>query len=216
MTKRWHSCDFCSPKPEEEKKVTQLIFDIETDGLDPTAIHTMVTMDADTGETRRYNHANEGNFYNGLKALQEADVIIGHNIIGFDLVAIRKLYPDWTTGAEIKDTLIYSRLVWPHLRELDHQKHWGKGIELTAGSHSLEAWGLRLGFKKWPEMTEDKSIFDKWSQELEDYCARDVGVTLRLWQEILAEDPTEASVALEHKFTVLMEDMSRHGFLFHR
>jgi len=196
--------------------VTSLIFDIETDSLEPDVIHCLVTMDADTGDIRRYNHENEGNFYNGLKALQEADIIIGHNIIGFDLVAIRKLYPEWTTRAEIKDTLIYSRLIWPHLRELDHQKHWGKNIEVTAGSHSLDAWGCRLGFAKWTHMTEDKSIFEKWSKDLEDYCARDVAVTWRLWNEIIHKEPTEGSVALEHKFTVLMEDMSRHGFLFHR
>jgi len=196
--------------------VTSLIFDIETDSLEPEMIHCLVTLDCDTGEICRYNHENEGNFYLGLKSLQEADVIIGHNIIGFDLIAIRKLYPEWTTRAEIKDTLIYSRLIWPHLRELDHQKHWGKNIEVTAGSHSLEAWGLRLGFEKWTDMTEDKSIFERWSQELSDYCARDVEVTWRLWNEIQYKDPTEASVALEHKFTVLMEDMSRHGFLFDR
>ena len=196
--------------------MTSLLFDIETDSLEPEMIHCLVTMDCDTGEIRRYNHENEGNFYNGLKALQEADVIIGHNIIGFDLIAIRELYPEWTTRAEIRDTLIYSRLLWPHLRELDHQKHWGKNIEVTPGSHSLEAWGLRMGFEKWTDVTEDKSIFERWSKELEDYCTRDVEVTWRLWQEIQYKEPTEASVALEHKFTVLMEDMSRHGFLFDR
>jgi len=196
--------------------MTSLIFDIETDGLDPQVIHCIVTLDCDSGEIRRYNHENEGNFYNGLKALQEADVIIGHNIIGFDLIAIRKLYPEWTTRAEIKDTLIYSRLIWPHLRELDHQKHWGKDVEVTAGSHSLDAWGRRLGLPKWTDVTEDKSVFEKWSKELEDYCQRDTGVTWRLWNEIQYKEPTEASVALEHKFTVLMEDMSRHGFLFDR
>ena len=212
MTKRFHKCDFCTPE-SEEVKVKSLIFDIETDSLDPEVIHCLVTMD-EHGNIRRYNHE-DGNFYQGLKALQEADEIIGHNIIGFDLVAIRKLYPEWTTSAEIHDTLVYSRLCWSNLRELDHQKRFGK-IEATAGSHSLDAWGERLGFKKWSYMTEDKTIFERWSEELEDYCARDVGVTFRLWQEIQSKAPSVPAVALEHKTTVLMEDMSRHGFLFDR
>jgi DNA polymerase-1 len=215
VTKKFHKCAFCTPL-SEEVKVKGLIFDIETDGLDPEVIHCLVTLDTETGRIRRYNHANEGNFYEGLRQLQEAEVLIGHHITGFDLVAIRKLYPEWTTGAEIKDTLVYSRLLWPHLRELDHQKHWGKKIDVTPGSHSLESWGLRLGFEKWTDMTEDKSIFERWSKELEDYCQRDVGVTWRLWQEIQYQDPPKGAVALEHKIAVLMEDMTRHGFMFDR
>ena len=142
--------------------MSDLVFDIETDGLDPTVIHCIVTMD-ENGEIRRYNHAEEGNFTLGLEALAEADVLIGHNIIGYDLWAIRKLYPDWTTSAEIKDTLVYSRLGWPNIRELDHQKKWGD-LEKKSGSHSLGAWGDRLGFKKWSHVVEDKSMFERWSR----------------------------------------------------
>lgn len=213
MTKRWHRCDFCDPKPKEEK-MEELIFDIETDGLDPTVIHCLVIMDTATGKYRRYSHE-AGDMRKGLEALANAKVLIGHNIIGFDLVAIRSLHPDYAITADIKDTLVYTRLIWSNLRELDHQKKWGD-TGATAGSHSLEAWGLRLGFKKYTEVTEDKSIFDKWSKELEDYCVRDVEVNHRLWQEIQKHELDRGSVALEHKFTVLMEDMSRWGFLFDR
>lgn len=194
--------------------MSDLVFDIETDGLDPTVIHCIVTMD-ENGEIRRYNHAEEGNFTLGLEALAEADVLIGHNIIGYDLWAIRKLYPDWTTSAEIKDTLVYSRLGWPNIRELDHQKKWGD-LEKKSGSHSLGAWGDRLGFKKWSHVVEDKSMFERWSRELEDYCQRDVEVNHRFWQECKKKDLNEGSVNLEHRIFTLMHDMEHYGFLFDR
>ena len=192
----------------------ELIIDIETDGLDPTVIHSLVLMDLATGKIHRYSHE-AGDMPKGLEVLANAKELIAHNGIGFDLVVIRSLHPEYAITANIQDTLVYSRLIWSNLRELDHQKKWGD-TGAKPGSHSLEAWGLRLGFKKYTEVTEDKSIFDKWSQELEDYCVRDVEVTHRLWREIQKHDLNQGSVALEHKFTVLMEDMSRWGFLFDR
>lgn len=191
----------------------ELIFDIEADALDPQVIHCIVTLDED-GIVNRYNHENEGNFYQGLCALADAGRLIGHNIIGFDLWAIRKLYPTWTTDAEIVDTLVYSRLGWPNLRELDHQKKWGD-LGKKAGSHSLGAWGERLGVKKWEHVKENEELFVKWSKELEDYCEQDVHVNARLWEECQKLNLPEGAINLEHRIFILMEDMERRGFLFH-
>ena len=74
-----------------------LIFDIETDGLleDTTTIHSLVIKDYETKKV--YSCTNHSSFYTpiteGLQMLSEADLVIGHNIICFDLPAIKKLYP---------------------------------------------------------------------------------------------------------------------------
>ena len=66
----------------------EVVFDIETDGLNPTVIWCLVAID-DKGKF--YNYTEE-NINEGIKLLQDADKIIGHNILGFDIPVIKKLY----------------------------------------------------------------------------------------------------------------------------
>lgn len=191
-----------------------LYFDIETDGLEPTIIHCIVTMDG-LGNIRRYNHEELGNVQDGLDALSEAHLLIGQNIIGYDLPAIMKVYPSWATGAAFMDTLVCARLAWPHIKDLDFKRKDNFPKELF-GSHSLKAWGVRLGFEKgsYGEDTEDP--WARWSMDMEDYCQRDVEVTHRLYQEFLKAEVPEAAVLLEHETHDLMEGMTERGFYFDR
>ena len=46
-----------------------------------------------------------------LAKTTDADTIIGHNIIGYDIPVIRKLYPWFGKPAYVVDTLLLSRLV---------------------------------------------------------------------------------------------------------
>ena len=73
-----------------------LVFDLETDGLlnDLTKIHCLVIYDSDNDTTIVYNdQGNEEPIVRGVQRLEDADVIVGHNIIGYDIPAIRKIYP---------------------------------------------------------------------------------------------------------------------------
>ena len=81
-----------------------LIFDLETDGLlcDVTKIHCLCIHDTETEQTMVYNdqsfkHATDKPatepIIRGLQYLEDAECIIGHNIIGYDLAIINKLYP---------------------------------------------------------------------------------------------------------------------------
>lgn len=188
-----------------------LIWDIETDGLDPTVIHCLVTMDED-GNLKRYNHE-VGNFQEGLTSLQEADLLIGHNIIGFDLQVIHKLYPGWSTPASLRDTLVCSRLAWPHRRDLDFKlKDFPREL---IGSHSLKSWGMRLGYEKYA-YGEREDAFERWSPELEDYCVRDVEITRRLWSLFLEERLPPDAVMLEHELHDICEVMTWRGIGFDR
>ena len=71
-----------------------LIFDIETNGLlhDVSTIHCLAIHDLSTGQTIAYNDTGSSEpISRGLQRLQDADCIIGHNIIGYDVPVIRKL-----------------------------------------------------------------------------------------------------------------------------
>ena len=62
----------------------RLVYDIETDGLDPSVIWCLVAIDADTDTTYKFSDYDPDllNLSDGLALLSKADVLIGHNIIG--------------------------------------------------------------------------------------------------------------------------------------
>ena len=106
----------------------ELVFDIEANGLffDADKIWCIVAIDEhDTIYSFEPDKIKEG-----IELLQKADKIIGHNIIGYDIPLIKKLYNvDLDKDKEIIDQLDLTRLSNP-VRE---------------GGHSLEKWGYRLG-----------------------------------------------------------------------
>lgn len=190
-----------------------LYFDIETDGLDPTVIHCICTIDGD-GNHRRYNHAELGNIQAGLDALSKAKVLIGHNILSYDLPALVKVYPDFDTKAVIRDTLVLARLAWPHIKDQDwRRKEFPREL---IGSQSLKAWGVRLGYPKYDYGDGMDDPWCKWSQEMEDYCVRDVEVTHRLYQEWEKEEVPEKAVEMELAIHELMDVATGRGWYFDR
>ena len=156
-----------------------IVFDIETNGLLKTVskVHCLVTYDTETDKLNTYN--NQGtcpSIVEGLLTLSNAEHLIGHNIIGYDLPAIRKIYPHFKLSGKPFDTLILSRLFHPNLFAIDENR---KNMEpKLKGRHSLAAWGYRLGEYKgeFGETTD----WAEWSQEMEDYCQQDVKVTMKL------------------------------------
>ena len=160
-----------------------LIFDLETDGLlkDVSTIHCLAIYDIDTEETFSYNDTgNEEPVVRGIQRLADADCIIGHNIIGYDIPVLRKLFPWFISPGTVIDTLLLSRLYHADMMKLDKKHNWKHMPSQLYGRHSLESYGYRLG--------EFKGSFGKstdwqnWSQEMEDYCIQDVHVTTKLWK----------------------------------
>ena len=99
----------------------KLVFDIETNGLLDTmdTIHCLVIKDVETKEIQSFRpHQVEA----GLKILSQADLLIGHNIIKFDIPAIKLVYPNWETKADLMDTIVASRLIWADIKDLDFRK----------------------------------------------------------------------------------------------
>ena len=158
-----------------------LVFDIETNGLLDVAskIHCLVIYDSESDKTLVYNdEGSEEPIVRGVQVLEEAEVIVGHNVIGYDLPVIHKIYPWFSPTALVVDTLLLSRLYHTDLHEKD-RKHKFDGMPLQLyGRHSLEAYGHRLQEHK-GEFGKDAD-WSEWSQEMQDYCVQDVIVTRKL------------------------------------
>ena len=94
-------------------------FDIESNGLldEVHSIWCIVCREVDTGVVRSFT---DDEIDHALDLLANADEIIGHNIIDYDIPAIQIVYPNWTTKAKVTDTLVLSRLIHGE-RELECQ-----------------------------------------------------------------------------------------------
>src|SRR3546814_19916746 len=68
----------------------RFVWDLETDGLlnTVTRVHCAVAIDIDTDEILDFKPDEIGEF---LKLSQDAALLIGHNIIGYDCAVIEKL-----------------------------------------------------------------------------------------------------------------------------
>ena len=158
-----------------------LIFDLETNGLlsDVTKIHCLVIYDSEADQTLTYNdQGNTDPIVRGVQILEDADVIVGHNIINYDIPCIKKIFPWFEPTALVIDTLLLSRLYHTNLLEIDNKRSVPTMPMQLYGRHSLESYGHRLGeYKGEFGKTTD---WQEWSPEMETYCAQDVKVTTKL------------------------------------
>jgi DNA polymerase III epsilon subunit-like protein len=187
-----------------------LVFDIESDNLydKVTKIHCIVIHDIYGNKTTTYG---PDRIDDALEHLACGHVLVGHNILFFDIPVIRKLYPFYLEKTtRIIDTLICTRLIWPKekLYELDTEQYTQVPKNLC-GSASLKAWGHRLSDYK-----IDFKDFSEYSEEMATYCRQDVSVTYKLFQHIQKQNYPEPALKLEHDFALAIERQIRSGFPF--
>jgi DNA polymerase I len=185
-----------------------LIFDIETDGLYDQATKTfcIVIYDVTRAETFAYG---PDRIDDAIAHLATADVLIGHNIIFYDLPVLQKLH-SFVAKARIIDTLICTRIIWPKekLYDLDIEQYPNVPTKIR-GNASLKAWGWRLADNK----IEFKD-FSEYSEEMLTYCKQDVQVTLKLYKHIVKEKYPESALRLEHDFALAINKQIRAGVPF--
>jgi len=186
------------------------VFDIETNGItdwstlsDLETVHCLVIKDGE-GIHRYQNH----NIMEGLIRLSEAECLVAHNGIGFDMPALHKLYG--FEHEKIIDTVVLARLCHPDLKNEDYKRsNFRRNL---IGSHSLEAWGERIGVSKDSHgKTEDWS---QYSKEMEEYCVQDVIVNEALYAELLHEKFSMQACWLEMDFAKAIHRQEQNGFPF--
>ena len=193
-----------TPKSDE----VFLVFDLESNNLydSVTVIHCIVLYDIGRKQTFTYG---PDHIADALAHLATADVLIGHNIIFYDLPVLQKLH-SFVAKARIIDTLICTRLIWPKeiLYDLDIEQYTQVPKNLR-GSASLKAWGWRLADHK-----IDFKDFSVYSEEMLKYCVQDVEVTKKLWEHICRKHYPEPSLKLEHDFALAIDRQIRSGVPF--
>ena len=187
-----------------------LVFDIETDGLykDVTKVHCVVIHDLGSGQTTSYG---PDTVNSAIAHLATANVLIGHNILFYDIPVIEKLYSiNLQNFTRVIDTLVCSRLIWPKekLYDLDDE-HYQEIPPNLKGGNALKAWGHRLS-----EYKLDFKDFSEFSKEMEDYCIQDVNVTTKLWAHIVSQHYPQSALALEHDFATAINKQIQTGVPF--
>jgi len=173
-----------------------LISDIEANGFYDTVTkcHCIVSHDYDSLQTYISPH----DFDLGLGTIisfeehrelhRRSERVVGHNWLGYDADVLNKLL-NWDIPdiSRLDDTFIMSSLFSPDIPT-------PKGC--SKGAHSLEAWGIRMGYPK-----GDIDSFDTCTEDMLKYCIRDVEITTRLYrkmQAIRSKHDWELSLKIEY------------------
>jgi len=147
----------------------KLVWDIETDGLDATKIWCLVAYNLDTNTTYSFSDYDDAlpSIEDGVSLLRNATLHVGHNLLGFDIPTVDRLYgTSLLTEAHVHDTLIMSQVL-----------RYKRGHR-----HGLKAWGEKL--------QNSKIDYDDWShynREMLRYCKQDVYLNRDVYHELLLE-----------------------------
>lgn len=168
------------------------VVDIEADGLhDASRIWCIVCRNYISGATVRFTEDGVSEFVDWYKETQP--VLVGHNLIGYDIPTINRILGVECDLSRCVDTYVLSCLSNP----------------VIVGGHSLAAWGERLGFPKFE--------FNDWSQfssEMLTYCEQDVNVTVELYKHLSQMKFSELSCWIEHEAARVINQQQRNGVYF--
>lgn len=149
------------------------VFDLEANGFvnEATKTHCGVFKKLGTKEVHKFRpHQIE----EMLEFMSKIDVLIGHNILGYDFPLLKKLYGFEYKGKKV-DTLIMSRLLNP-------KRMSPPDCPNKKAPHSVEAWGYRVGRGK-PEHDD----WENFSEAMLHRCSEDVEIQELIYKELLKE-----------------------------
>lgn len=179
----------------------RVVCDIEANSLTrPTKIWLIVCKDIDTKEIYIFRNLTDDT--SETKKFREfvdsVTLWIGHNFLEYDWPCISRLLGISIDDVHerVCDTLILSRL-----------------IDYSRKSHSIENYGVEFGLEK-----IEFNDWTKWSQEMEDYCVRDIEICHRVYlkyQRVVDDPSWSKSIRMEHAFqSCVINSLHSNGFCF--
>ena len=145
------------------------VFDIETDGFNPTKIHVLSYTNEEGQIQSTFDYEEMRTFF------LNADTIIGHNIVRYDTPVVEKIL-GIKVDARIIDTLPLAWYINHHLQK-----------------HGLAQYGEMYGVPK-PKIDDWQNLSP---EEYQYRCEEDVKINVRLWRDLhmklkkLYPDPDE-------------------------
>ena len=163
-----------------------IYLDLEANGLTPDVIWCVVTSENGVSTV----HTTPDTL---SEALRGSVSVVGHNLIGYDMPVLERLWGITVAPERVLDTLVLSRLYEPS----------------KSGGHSLRNWGECLGFPK-----GDHTDWSQLSQEMIDYCIRDVEVTEAVHQNLMQNMTcfSPNCIELEHKVQASVQQQEINGW----
>ena len=183
----------------------KIIYDIETNGLVDTVsnIWIAVTKNIETNEMITFSDydPNSKPLNELIPYLNKAEVLIGHNIIGYDNVVLHKLLNWKPSNIKFIDTMILS--------QMNNYKREGK--------HSLGNFGKILNDAK-----GDFKEFDKYSEAMKTYAIQDVNLNHKVYNyvvkeahELILNRPTyKKALQTEHAIAELCSEQVKNKWNF--
>lgn len=209
-----------------------VIWDCETDGLLPEVskiwcIGLRIIEDGVESPTFVYvnnPHTGVDEVDDAVGIIEEADMVVGHNMLGYDMKVLDKLYDDFNPkpGQIVRDTQVLAQMYYANEKDKDFDRFRRGTLEgKLIGRHGLEAWGQRLGYFKGDYAKDMKAAGrDPWKDFDFDigvpYCADDVEITSRLWRKIENTEWADEAIILEHQISEIMGLQEEYGFWFNR
>jgi DNA polymerase I len=173
----------------------RIVLDVEGNGFNPTKIWVVVCKDIDKGtyEIFRRLTDDEKEADRFREFIRQCSLVIGHNALGYDCPVLHRLLdvPKEELYPRTLDTFVVSKLV-----------------DYPRDKHSVESYGEEFGLEK-----SEHSDFTRYSQEMEEYCIRDVDITHKIYLKYKRYIDSHPKVIERiHKFTLICNEIEDKGF----
>ena len=177
----------------------KVICDIEANGLEPTEIHLILCKNVETGNVCSFKElAAPSSMADFAKFAEGISLWIGHNFIGYDAPALRRLCGVDIPLCDILDTLVVSRL-------LDAGRD---------GGHSLESFGERFNCaKQGTEITDWSTL----TPAMEARCRSDVEINFLVYKsfyKFIVSPRWASAIKTEHFIANFCQELKENGFAF--
>lgn len=192
----------------------KITFDIETDGdgdfSNLAGFHTVHCLSYQTHGNphvgRKVGKEEVVAFFRSLEtqALTSNITLIGHNIISFDLPVLAQILADTEVGpflrrlclpdspVTIHDTTLIAKLGYPDIYDATQKtKAFMRIPKQLHSSHSLKAWGYRVGsYKGSIGDAQESQTWESYSEDMGNYCDQDVRVTAAIYDFLMRTPKT--------------------------